>query len=100
MNLHIYRDIEQERTVFGDYLSYWSNALGELHYHGQYTVSESDLPDPLKRAYQDLFFEGETGSLRYLVESSKGFGIALIHEYDAHTSDMFGLSMDALFESM
>lgn len=100
MSLHIYRDVEQERTVFADYIQYWSNALGELHYHGQHSITEDELPAPLKRAYQDLFFEAEIGSLRYLVETSNGFGIALINEYDTFTATQFGLSMDDLFEFM
>ena len=99
MNLHIYRDVEQERTVFADYISYWSNANGDLHYHGQRDITEDELPAPLKRAYQELFFENETGSLRYLVETSKGFGISLIHEYDTYSAELFGLSMADLFEA-
>lgn len=90
---------DKGRLEFYDSIKYWSNALGELHRHGQYDISETDLPDGLRHAYDDLFFKLETGSFTYLVETEKGYGIALINEYDECYADDCGLSMENLFQS-
>ncbi len=79
-------------------LKYWSNACGDLHHHGEYDITEANLPEPLKRCYHDLWGE-DYGSLCYLVESRDGYGIALINEYDECFADDCGLSMDDLFKS-
>lgn len=98
MEAKIYRQNEKDIPAFYGAISYWSNALGELHCHGKYDISEEELPQPLHHAYHDLFFEENIGSLRYLVETDKGFGIALINEYDECFANDCGLSMDELFQ--
>lgn len=99
MDAKIYHDNKQERAAFYGSINYWSNALGELHHHGEYEVTEDELPALLARAYKDLFFDGDIGSLRYLVETPRGYGLALVNEYDECYADDCGLSMSALFDS-
>lgn len=80
-----------------DDLYYWSNSLGELHYHGKYGIEKEDLPQELQRAYSVLW-SGETGSYCYLVEYRSKYGIALINEFDAEFASINNLSMSELFE--
>lgn len=75
---------------------YWCNACGELHYHGEHDITEDDLPDELRRAYNDLWGENY-GSLCYLVETAEGYGIALVNEYGDKYAKDCGLTMDELF---
>ena len=77
-------------------VKYWCNACGELHYHGEYDLTEEELPAPLRRAYKDLWSEGY-GSLCYLVDTQDGYGIALLNEYDGVTAEESGTDMNGLF---
>ena len=83
---------------YSEAIKYWSNSLGELHHHGQYDITEEELPAELKRAYHELW-DDNTGSLCYLVETGKGYGIALINEYDECFAGDCGLTMEELFRS-
>lgn len=99
MDAKIFRQNDQERAAFYGSINYWSNAVGDLCHQGEYVIKESELPAPLKRAYKDLFFDGDIGSLRYLVETDRGFGIALVNEYDECWAEDCNLSMSDLFTS-
>lgn len=62
-------------------ITYWSNAIGELHHNGEYMLKdESELPKELQRAYKELWGEG-TGSYEYLVEFKGKYYIAVENEY-------------------
>lgn len=61
-------------------LQFWSNSLGELHYHGERDIKEEELPKELKRAYNELWNDG-LGSLCYLTEYKKRYYVALINEF-------------------
>lgn len=84
---------------YGEDLSYFCNACGELHYHGKYDITEEQLPEALKRAYNDLWTDC-TGSLCYLVEYKGEYGIALINEFDDYYAENSNTTMDSLFEHM
>lgn len=99
MEPKIYHQNKEEFNEYANAIKYWSNALGELHHHGNESIEKTELPEPLNRAYHKLFFEGDIGSLRYLVETERGYGIALINEYDQCYADDCGLSLDDLFQA-
>lgn len=83
----------------GTIIEYYSNCCGELHYKGQYDIEEEQLPEELKRAYNELWTDG-SGSLCYLAEMNGRYGIALINEFDSTTSAYLNKSMDELFMAM
>ena len=39
-------------------LNFWCSRCGDLHYHGEYDITEDDLPSPLRYAYNKLWSEG------------------------------------------
>lgn len=68
-------------------LLYWSNAAGDLfdphskvEYHLGKDISENQLPEELKNAWDHLWSEN-TGSYCYLIEHDGKFGIMLVNEY-------------------
>lgn len=80
------------------HLKYWSNACGELHYHGEYDLNDiSELPEELQRAYNELWKEGN-GCLEYLVEYDGKYYIALVSEFDDTFADDINVSMEELYE--
>lgn len=99
MDVKVFKHNKEELAGFYGSLNYWSNALGELHHHGEYDIEKGELPAALSRVYDELFFDGDFGSLRYLVETQNGFGIALVNEYDECYADDCNVSMDTLFRS-
>jgi len=80
-------------------LKYWCNACGELHHHGEYDITEDELPKELSRAYNGLWSDS-TGSLCYLVEYKGEYGIALINEFDEEFAKNTDVSMNALYACM
>lgn len=86
-------------TEFSRDLNYWSNALGELHYHGQYDITESELPEELRIAFNTLLTD-KTASLCYLVDFWKTFGIALINEFDTDTREYLSSTDEELYAHM
>lgn len=79
--LYIYEGTEGVKKYSEEFL-FWSNSLGELHYHGEYDLKEEELPGSLRRAYDDLFADG-TGSYCYLAEFRGDYGIALSNEFSS-----------------
>lgn len=80
-------------------LKYWSNCVGELHYHGEYDIEESELPEELQKVYNTLWTE-DSGSLCYLIEYKENYGIALINEFDEEFAKNNAVTMDDLFIKM
>lgn len=87
---------EKGRKKFNKKFFYWSNACGDLHFHGKRDITENELCPELLYAYKILWSE-ELGYLCYLAEYKGKYGIALICEYDSEFADSFGISMDRLF---
>lgn len=93
----IYRNNEEDIKSFYDNFKYWSNGIGELSMYG-IDITENDLPEELHHAYHDLFYIDDYSSLHYLVETEKGYGIALVNEYDLITAASYNLDMADVFE--
>lgn len=91
--------LENEKKEFLNDLKYWSNGCGELHHHGEYDIKEEELPNELKRAYEELWTDG-TGSYCYLVEYKGKFGIALSNEFNETYAEDICLTMDDLYVYM
>ena len=88
--------VYEERQKLLEDLKFWSNALGELHHRGEYDIKESGLPEELQRAYRTLWTAG-SGSLCYLAEYRKRYGIALINEFTEEYAGQHFFTMDELF---
>lgn len=79
-------------------LKYWSNACGDLHYHGLFDISDVNmLPKELQRAYAELWEEGN-GCYEYLAEFDGNYYIALVSEFTEDYATDCNLSMDELYE--
>lgn len=100
----IYRNNDANVREYDEVLKFWSNGIGELccpHGPVPYDITEAELPEELQRVYRDLYWEPNAGaSLRYMVETQNGYGIALINEYDRVTAENSGLLMRPLFETV
>ena len=77
-------------------LKYWSNGCGELHHHGEYEITEKELPKELLRAYKDLFSEGQFAMTCYLAEYDNKYGITLESVYDTDYAKFLGISYASL----
>ena len=102
-NCHVIR-VEDDNTIDqkrANALKYWCNACGELHHHGKFDIQESELPKPLRRAYNEIWEEGAAGCCCYLVETKEvGYGVALVAEYDEYFANKCGVSMDEMFDKL
>ena len=65
---------------FGDDLVFWSNATGDLHHGDQ--IDESDLPNELQRAFDELWSDGYS-TCCYLVAFKGHYGVMLEAVYDS-----------------
>jgi predicted RNA-binding Zn-ribbon protein involved in translation (DUF1610 family) len=79
-------------------VQYWSSAVGDLHCHGKFDITEEDLPWPLRYANTWLKYDWYAFQA-YLVDTSSGFGVALIALYDYNFGDDNGLDGEGLFDS-
>ena len=70
-----------------------------MHCHGRFDISFSELPEPLKVAYHELWSENY-GQLCYLVDTVDGFGIALVLEYDSEFAESIGCTEHEVFEKL
>lgn len=95
--VHVFQKDAQSQELYGNALRYWSNSMGELHHYGQYDITEQELPEPLQHIYQEFTIFEQFGSRCYLCETEKGYGIALVNEYDEGYASDCKLSMDSLF---
>ena len=64
-----------------DMVQYYSNALGETHFHGQRDISAEELPAELKAAY-DAIWSADYDSLCYLADFDGNFGLYLVREFE------------------
>lgn len=81
------------------HLKYWSNSLGELHYHGERDITKEELPEQLQRAYSVLYKSRETSCLEYLVEYDGEYYVALVNEFDQCYADDCGVSLEKSYET-
>lgn len=70
---------------------YWSNAYGEIHRNGDFTYGEENLPEELRRAYDELWCDGYTADC-YLVEFQGKFGVALQASYSGEFARSCGMT--------
>ena len=63
-------------------LKFWCSGCGDLHYHGEYSITEDDLPASLKYAYNELWSEG-SGCCEYLVDYNGNYYLVIEGEYDS-----------------
>ena len=99
LGINLFSNNESDSLTYGSAIKYWSNSMGELHHHGEYDITEEELPEELRQAYHELDCFEKYGSRVYFVETEKGYGIALINEYDECFAKDCNLSMDNLFMS-
>lgn len=97
--INLFSNNESDSLSYGSAIKYWSNSIGELHHHGEYDITEEELPEELRQAYHEIDCFEQYGSRVYFVETEKGYGIALINEYDECFAKDCNLSMDNLFMS-
>lgn len=71
-------------------LKFWCSGCGDLHYHGEFSIVEDDLPAPLKYAYNELWSEGY-GHLEYLVDYNGNYYLAIEGEYDSDDENFLGV---------
>lgn len=104
MAVRTYRHVDERVKEYCEVLKFWSNGIGELHCPhkvGMPDITEDELPEELQRVYRDLYWEPNAGaSLRYMVETDKGYGIALLNEYDRVTAENSGVDFGPLFETV
>ncbi|MBQ7345960.1 MAG: hypothetical protein IJW45_07865 [Oscillospiraceae bacterium] len=79
-------------------IKYWSNCLGELHYHGKYDITEAELPGELKAAYNSAY--GKSKLRSYLVETADGYGISCEMAFDSDYAKRFCVANSKVFESI
>ena len=96
MKIQVFYSKKDDMERFGNEIQFWSNGIGELHHRGV-SISEEELPPELQRAYEDLWTDRYSG-LCYLVETTQGYGVALLYEYDDCYADDCSLTMDQLFQ--
>lgn len=103
-DVRTFRHNDANVQEYDEVLKFWSNGIGELccpHGTVPYDITEAELPAELQRVYQDLYWEPSAGaSLRYMVETKNGYGIALINEYDRVTAESSGVDFGPLFETV
>ena len=78
-NIEIYTSFDELYSK----LKFWCSGCGDLHYHGECSITEDDLPAPLKYAYNELWSEG-SGCLEYLVDYNGNYYLAIEGEYDQY----------------
>jgi len=76
-------------------LKFWCSRCGDLHYHGEYDITEDDLPSPLRYAYNKLWSEG-TGCLKYIVDYNGSYYLAIEGEYDVDDENFLGVYTKAV----
>lgn len=103
MGVRIFRNDDESVKEYDRVLKFWSNSIGELHcphVKGLPDITEDELPEELKRIFRDLYDEPGGASLRYMVETENGYGLALLNEYDGVTGESSGIPFGPLFETV
>lgn len=89
-----------EDIKFHKAVQYWSDTFGNpVDPKTSKQLKAADLPAPLLRAQNELFFDGDFSSRCNLVETERGYGIALSNVYDEGFADECCLSMEDLFDT-
>jgi hypothetical protein len=78
---------------------YWSNSCGETHHWGEYDIAPDELPEELKRAFDELFCENDFGLNCYLTEYDGKYGISLEANYDSNYADDICVSYDEVIKT-
>ena len=94
--IHIFQKGSDEERW--DLIKYWSNSLGELHYHGSKRIGESELPPELMTAYTNAY--GESSLRNYLVETPDGYGISCEMTFDKCYAKDNGVHHHEVFETI
>lgn len=97
--MNIVEYTNENAKQYNEDLKYWCNGLGELHHHGEYDITEEELPEELRRAYDELWTCGSS-SLCYLVEYMGEYYIALLNEFDDCYANDINSTMEALYQHM
>lgn len=79
-------DVYASEKELNSKLKFWCNGRGYLHYHGEYPITEDDLPYSLEYAYKELWSEG-SGCYEYLVDYNGNYYLAISGEYDIYDKD-------------
>lgn len=75
----------------------WSNSCGKLHTpEGRELNSRDELPEPLKKAYEELWDEGN-GCLEYLAEYDGKYYAVLAKEFDLDFAEDHCLHINELY---
>lgn len=90
-----HREYDNKEELY-NHFSYWSTATGDFFHNGNY-CEEKDVPEPLLKAYNELYKEGN-GCHEYLAEYDGKYYIALVSEFDSEYAEDSDMSMDELFE--
>lgn len=90
--IHLYESKEELYNHF----SYWCTATGDFFHNGNY-IEEQDVPEPLLKAYKELYKEGN-GCYEYLAEYDGKYYVALVSEFDSEYAEDSDMSMGELFE--
>ena len=90
-NVEIYTSFEELYSK----LKFWCSGCGDLHYHGEYDITENDLPYSLEYAYKELWSDG-SGCLEYLVDYNGNYYLAIEGEYDSDDEDFLGVYTKAV----
>lgn len=70
---------------------FWSSSTGDLNYRGERFMEESELPIPLRSAYDNLF-DADTGSFCHLAEFHGEYGIVLVNQFDEDFRSATGIA--------
>ncbi len=89
------KEYENKEELY-NHFSYWCTATGEFFHNGNY-CEEKDVPEPLLKAYNELYKEGN-GCHEYLAEYDGKYYIALVSEFDSEYAEDSNMSMDELFK--
>ena len=88
-----------DRKTYDKKTRYWSNSCGDLYDPASsQEITEEDLPEPLRKAFSTLWYEGEFGLNCFLVEHDGEYGISLEAGYDDCYAADLGVSRKALDE--
>ena len=79
-------------------IKYWSNSMGELHRYGNEDINEEELPEILRKAYDDVFSLGSHKT--YLVETSDVYGISNEVDVSVRYGRCTGMTSEDVFNSM
>lgn len=90
-----HREYDNKEELY-NHFSYWCTATGDFFHNGNY-CEEKDVPEPLLKAYNELYKEGN-GCHEYLAEYNGKYYIALVSEFDSEYAEDSDMSMDELFE--